>query len=132
MDVFIIVIVMVVVVSIEMLLCVEVIDKFDLQKNVMLINCEFKVQGMGNIIFGLVGGLLIIQVIVRSLVNIVFGGKIKLLVIMYGVFLLVVVLVILFMFNLILLVLLVVILIVVGYKLIKLVMFKVMYQNGWE
>ena len=87
---------------------------------------------MGNIISGLVGGLPITQVIVRSSANIAFGGKTKLSAILHGVFLLVAVLAISSMLNLIPLASLAAILIVVGYKLTKPVMFKVMYQNGWE
>lgn len=131
-DVLMVVVVMVIVVSIEILLSVEVIDKFDFQCNIILINCELKVQGLGNIFFGLFGGLLVIQVIVCSLVNIVFGVRLKFSVIMYGFFLLIVVVVIGGFFNLILFVLLVVVLIIVGYKLVKLVIFFVMYCVGWE
>ncbi|MCP4866832.1 MAG: SulP family inorganic anion transporter [Alteromonas sp.] len=132
MDVLTIAIVMAAVASIETLLCVEATDKLDPHKNVTPTNRELKAQGMGNIISGLVGGLPITQVIVRSSANIAFGGKTKLSAIMHGVFLLVAVLAISSMLNLIPLASLAAILIVVGYKLTKPVMFKVMYQNGWE
>lgn len=132
MDVLTIAIVMAAVASIETLLCVEATDKLDPQKHTTPTNRELKAQGIGNIMSGLVGGLPITQVIVRSSANIAFGGKTKLSAILHGIFLLVAVLAISTMLNLIPLASLAAILIVVGYKLTKPVMFKIMYKNGWE
>ena len=61
--------------SLETLLCVEASDKIDPEKNVTPTNRELLAQGTGNIISGLVGGLPITQVIVRSSANIQSGVK---------------------------------------------------------
>ena len=52
--------------SLETLLCVEATDKLDPRKRVTPTNRELIAQGSGNIISGLIGGLPITQVIVRS------------------------------------------------------------------
>ena len=61
--------------SLETLLCVEATDKLDPHKNVTPTNRELLAQGTGNIISGLIGGLPITQVIVRSSANIQSGGR---------------------------------------------------------
>ena len=61
--------------SLETLLCVEATDKLDPRKRVTPTNRELLAQGTGNIISGLIGGLPITQVIVRSSANIQSGGK---------------------------------------------------------
>ena len=63
--------------SLETLLCVEATDKLDPRKRVTPTNRELFAQGTGNIISGLIGGLPITQVIVRSSANIQSGGKTK-------------------------------------------------------
>ncbi|MBU3022240.1 SulP family inorganic anion transporter [Aestuariibacter sp. A3R04] len=131
-DVITVALVMAAVASIETLLCVEATDKLDPQKNTTPTNRELKAQGLGNIVSGLVGGLPITQVIVRSSANIAFGGKTKLSAILHGVFLLVAVFAMANLLNHIPLASLAAILIVVGYKLAKPAMFKVMYKTGWE
>lgn len=119
-----------VVASLETLLCVEATDKLDPQKRTTPTNRELKAQGVGNIISGMVGGLPITQVIVRSSANISFGGKTKLSAIMHGVFILICVLSIPHVLNLIPLSSLAAILFVVGYKLAKPSLFKRMFANG--
>jgi len=59
-----------VVASLETLLCVEATDKLDPEKSVTPTNRELIAQGTGNIVSGLIGGLPITQVIVRSSANI--------------------------------------------------------------
>ena len=61
--------------SLETLLCVEATDKLDPHKNVTPTNRELLAQGTGNIISGMIGGLPITQVIVRSSANIQSGGR---------------------------------------------------------
>ncbi len=131
-DVITVAIVMAAVASIETLLCVEATDKLDPNKNITPTNRELKAQGFGNICSGLVGGLPITQVIVRSSANIAFGGKTKMSAILHGLFLLISVFSIATMLNHIPLASLAAILIVVGYKLMKPATFKVMYKNGFE
>ncbi|MEQ1743631.1 MAG: SulP family inorganic anion transporter [Candidatus Nitrotoga sp.] len=124
--------VLAIVASLETLLCVEATDKLDPYKRVTPTNRELKAQGLGNIISGLIGGLPITQVIVRSSANISFGGKTKLSAILHGVFLLISAITIAGLLNRIPLASLAAILIIVGYKLAKPALFKQMYQLGGE
>jgi SulP family sulfate permease len=124
--------VLAIVASLETLLCVEATDKLDPFKRVTPTNRELKAQGLGNIISGLIGGLPITQVIVRSSANISFGGRTKLSAILHGVFLLISAITIADLLNMIPLSSLAAILIMVGYKLAKPALFKEMYNLGWE
>lgn len=118
--------------SLETLLCVEATDKLDPDKNVTPTNRELLAQGTGNIISGLIGGLPITQVIVRSSANIQSGGKSKASAIIHGFFLLISVMLIPTLLNKIPLSVLAAILFVVGYKLAKPALFKKMFQLGWK
>ena len=124
--------VMAIVASLETLLCVEATDKLDPYKRVTPTNRELKAQGLGNVISGMIGGLPITQVIVRSSANITFGGRTKMSAILHGVFLLISALTIASVLNMIPLASLAAILLMVGYKLAKPSLFKQMYQLGWE
>ena len=119
-----------VVASLETLLCLEATDKLDPFKRVTPANRELKAQGVGNIISGLIGGLPITQVIVRSSTNIQSGGRTKMSAIMHGVVLLLCAMVIPKVLNLIPLASLAAILFLVGYKLAKPALFKQMYGLG--
>ena len=125
-------IVLAIVASLETLLCVEATDKMDPDKRITPTNRELKAQGLGNVISGLIGGLPVTQVIVRSSANISFGGKTKMSAILHGVFLLVSALTIASILNMIPLASLAAILLMVGYKLAKPSLFKQMYKLGWE
>lgn len=118
--------------SLETLLCVEATDKLDPHKNVTPTNRELLAQGTGNIISGLVGGLPITQVIVRSSANIQSGGRTKLSAIIHGLLLLISVILIPTLLNKIPLSVLAAILLVVGYKLAKPRLFIQMYKLGWK
>ena len=118
--------------SLETLLCVEATDKLDPHKNVTPTNRELLAQGTGNIISGLIGGLPITQVIVRSSANIQSGGRTKLSAIIHGFLLLISVILIPTLLNMIPLSVLAAILLVVGYKLAKPAVFKEMYKLGWK
>ena len=120
-----------VVASIETLLCLEATDKLDPDKNITPTNRELKAQGVGNIISGLIGGLPITQVIVRSSTNIQSGGKTKMSAILHGFILLISAALIPTLLNKIPLASLAAILFLVGYKLAKPSLFKSMYNNGW-
>ena len=120
-----------VVASLETLLCVEATDKLDPYKRVTPTNLELKAQGIGNIISGLIGGLPVTQVIVRSSANIQSGGRTKMSAIIHGFMLLFAVMLIPGILNMIPLATLAAILFVVGFKLAKPVLFKQMYQLGW-
>ena len=125
-------IVIAIVASLETLLCVEATDKLDPDKRITPTNRELKAQGLGNIVSGLIGGLPVTQVIVRSSANINFGGKTKLSAILHGVFLLISAIFIAGLLNLIPLASLAAILLMVGYKLAKPSLFQQMYKLGWE
>jgi len=118
--------------SLETLLCVEATDKLDPHKNVTPTNRELFAQGTGNIISGLIGGLPITQVIVRSSANIQSGGRTKLSAIFHGFLLLISVILIPRLLNMIPLSVLAAILLIVGYKLAKPSLFKTMYNLGWK
>lgn len=118
--------------SLETLLCVEATDKLDPKKRVTPTNRELLAQGTGNIISGLIGGLPITQVIVRSSANIQSGGKSKMSAIIHGFLLLISVILIPRLLNKIPLSVLAAILFIVGYKLAKPALFKKMYQLGWK
>jgi len=118
--------------SLETLLCVEATDKLDPHKNVTPTNRELFAQGTGNIVSGLIGGLPVTQVIVRSSANINSGGRTKLSAIVHGFLLLIFVLLIPNLLNNIPLAVLAAVLFIVGYKLAKPELFVKMYKLGWK
>lgn len=119
-----------VVASLETLLCVEATDKLDPYKRVTPTNRELIAQGVGNITSGMIGGLPVTQVIVRSSANIQSGGRTKAAAFFHGVLILICVMAIPTALNLIPLASLAAILFVVGYKLAKPTIFKQMYKLG--
>ncbi|MBD1395908.1 SulP family inorganic anion transporter [Pontibacter sp. JH31] len=121
-----------IVASLETLLCLEATDKLDPYKRISPANRELKAQGVGNIVSGLLGGLPVTQVIVRSSANIQSGGRTKLSALIHGVLILGSVIAIPGLLNMIPLASLAAILIVVGYKLAKPALFKSMYRGGWN
>ncbi|MCL5127044.1 MULTISPECIES: SulP family inorganic anion transporter [unclassified Algibacter] len=131
-DVWIVAFTIALVASLETLLSVEATDKLDPHKNVTPTNRELLAQGTGNIIVGLIGGLPITQVIVRSSANIQSGGMSKMSAIIHGLLLLISVVVIPKLLNMIPLSVLAAILLVVGYKLAKPSLFLKMYKMGWK
>jgi MFS superfamily sulfate permease-like transporter len=131
-DVWIVAFTIALVASLETLLCVEATDKIDPNKNVTPTNRELLAQGIGNVLSGLIGGLPITQVIVRSSANIQSGGRSKMSAIIHGFFLLISVILIPTLLNKIPLSVLAAILLIVGYKLAKPALFKQMYDLGWK
>ncbi|MBI1193860.1 MAG: SulP family inorganic anion transporter [Bacteroidetes bacterium] len=117
--------------SLETLLCVEATDKLDPHKRLTPTNRELKAQGLGNIASGLIGGLPITQVIVRSSANIQSGGESRLSALFHGILLLVSVLLIPGVLNLIPYASLAAVLVMVGYKLAKPAIFLEQYRRGW-
>lgn len=118
--------------SLETLLCVEATDKIDPEKRVTPKNRELIAQGIGNIASGMIGGLPVTQVIVRSSANIQSGGKTKAAAVIHGILLVASVIAIPFLLNKIPLSVLAAILLIVGYKLAKPALFKSIYQLGWR
>ena len=116
--------------SLETLLSIEAVDNLDPDRNVTNTNRELLSQGFGNMLAGLIGGLPVTSVIVRSSANVNSGAKSKFSAILHGVFLLVCVIAIPSLLNKIPLSALAAILLLTGYKLCKLAVFKQMYNNG--
>jgi MFS superfamily sulfate permease-like transporter len=129
-DVYKTAVVLAIVASLETLLCVEATDKLDTLKRVTPTNRELKAQGVGNVISGLLGGLPVTQVIVRSSANIQAGGRSKASAIIHGVLLVVSVIALPTIMNLIPLATLAAILLVVGFKLAKPSVFRKMFRQG--
>ena len=121
-----------IVASLESLLSVEATDKMDPAKRSTNTNRELVAQGCGNMVSGLIGGLPVTQVILRSTANIQSGGKTKLSAIMHGIFLLVCVIAVPHVLNLIPLSVLAAILFIIGFKLVNPSAVKEMYKQGWS
>jgi MFS superfamily sulfate permease-like transporter len=121
-----------VVASLETLLSIEAVDKIDPLKRVSPTNRELIAQGTGNIVSGMLGGLPMTSVIVRSSANVNSGGKTKMSAIFHGMLLLLSLLFIPSLINMIPLSCLAAILLVTGYKLTRFALFKHMYHKGWD
>ncbi len=121
-----------VIASLETLLSVEATDKLNPDARITPTNRELLAQGSGNIVSGLLGGIPLTQVIVRSSANIQAGGKTKLSAIFHGMLLLICTLAIPSILNQIPLASLAVVLIMVGYKLAKPAVFKEMFKEGQD
>lgn len=118
--------------SLETLLCVEATDKLDPHKRVTPTNRELLAQGTGNVLSGLIGGIPITQVIVRSSANIQSGGQTKFSAIFHGFLLLTSVILIPGILNMIPLSVLAAVLLLVGFKLAKPSTFRSIYLSGWK
>jgi len=130
--VYVVAVTLAIVASIESLLSVEAADKLDPYKRNTPTNQELKAQGIGNIVSGLIGGLPITAVIVRSSANINSGARTKMSAILHGFLLLACAIFIPNVLNLIPLSCLAALLLTVGYKLAKISLFKEMYRQGWR
>ena len=119
-----------VVASLETLLCLEAADKLDPRRRITPTNRELLAQGAGNIFSGLIGGLPITQVIVRSSANIQSGARTKLSTILHGLLIFTTIIVIPDLLNQIPLASLASILLVVGYKLTNPPLFRKMYAGS--
>lgn len=118
--------------SIETLLNLEAAEKIDPKKRYCSRDKELMAQGIGNTLSGLLGGLPITSVIVRTSVNVQSGNKTKLSAIFHGLLIMVAVLLIPNWLNAIPLSSLAAILIFVGFKLASHKTFISMYQKGKE
>jgi MFS superfamily sulfate permease-like transporter len=77
-----------IVASLETLLSLEAVDKIDTLKRVSPTNRELVAQGIGNITSGLLGGLPMTAVIVRSSANVNAGARTKVSAVFHGAWLL--------------------------------------------
>jgi len=121
-----------IVASLETLLSIEASDEMDALKRVTNKERELKAQGIGNMISGLIGGLPITSVIVRSSANINAGAKSKMSTVYHGTLLLLSVAFIPSLLNLIPKAALAAVLIYTGYKLAKPALFVQFYKKGWD
>lgn len=119
-----------IVASLESLLSIEASDKIDPMKRFTPPNRELVAQGFGNIASGMIGGLPVTAVIVRSSANVSAGAKTKMSAILHGVLLLSCVYFFPTLLNQIPLASLAAVLIMVGYKLTKPSIFKDLYHKG--
>jgi len=120
-----------IVASLESLLSVKAVDELDPQRRTTPKNWEMMAQGGGNIVSGLIGGLPITSVIVRSSANVDSGGQSKASTMLHGTWLLLSVALIPVLLNLIPLSALAAVLIATGYKLAKPKLFFDRYKQGW-
>lgn len=118
--------------SLETLLSLDAVDKLDPYKRIAPQSRELKAQGLGNMVSGLIGGLPLTAVIVRSSANVASGAKTKASAVFHGLLLLGSVLIIPRILNLIPLASLAAILLVVGYKLTNPKIFKQAIKQGWS
>ena len=130
-DVYTIAIMLAVIGSLETLLSLEAVDRLDPLKRIAPTNRELKAQGLGNTLSGMIGGLPITAVIVRSSANINAGGRTKIASFIHGLFLLLSVLFLTQILNLMPLACLAAILLQTGYKLAKPAIFIAMFRQGW-
>ncbi len=125
-------VIMAIVASLETLLNIKAGEKLDPRKRHTSKDRELLAQGIGNISAGLIGGLPVTSVIVRTSVNIEAGAHSKLSAILHGIFLLSAVLLIPNLLNKIPLAALAAILIHTGYKLSKPAIYKGIYEQGLD
>jgi len=118
--------------SLETLLSIEAVDELDPYQRVTPTNRELKAQGLGNIVSGLLGGLPVTSVIVRSSANVNSGAKTKMSTIYHGTLLLLCVVFIPALLNQIPKSALAAVLIFTGYKLAKPSVFIGFYKKGWN
>ena len=116
--------------SLETLLSIEAIDNLDPERRVTNTNRELFAQGIGNSVAGLIGGLPITSVIVRSSANVNSGAKSKASAVFHGLLLLVSVILIPALLNKIPLSALAAILLLTGYKLAKPAVFAKTVKHG--
>jgi MFS superfamily sulfate permease-like transporter len=117
--------------SIETLLCIEAVDKLDPEKRISNTNRELRAQGVGNILSGLLGGLPMTSVIVRSSANVYAGARTRLSAFLHGVIMMVAVALLAGLLNRVPLAALASILLVIGYKLSSRKIILEMWAKGW-
>lgn len=121
-----------IVASIETLLSIEAGDRIDPFRRHTSSRRELMAQGVGNLFSGMLGGLPVTSVIVRTSANVSSGGRTKMSTIFHGFLLLVAVVAIPQYLNWTPLASLAAVLIMVGYKLTKPKIYTSMFKLGWE
>lgn len=118
--------------SLETLLSLEAADRLDPHKRISPPNRELRAQGIGNLISGLLGGLPVTSVVVRTSANVYAGARTQWSTVLHGTLLLASVLLIPGVLTLIPLASLAGILIVVGFKLTRVSLYRRMYGLGFD
>ena len=131
-NVYIVAVTIAIVASLETLLSLEAVDKLDPHKRISPTNRELKAQGVGNMISGLLGGLPMTAVIVRSSANVDAGGQTRVSAMFHSLLLLISLVLISNVLNLIPLSALAAVLLVVGFKLTKPALYKGQFRLGKE
>ena len=121
-----------IVASLETLLSLEAADRLDPYKRISPPNRELLAQGVGNFFSGMIGGLPITSVVVRTSANVYAGNRTKMSSFIHGVLLFGSTLLIPGLLNLTPLVSLAVVLLAVGYKLTNAGLYKKLYADGWH
>ncbi|KTD08940.1 inorganic transporter and to carbonic anhydrase (bi-functional) [Legionella gratiana] len=121
-----------IVASLETLLNFKAGEKLDKKRRHPSSNRELVAQGVGNVTAGLIGGIPITSVIVRTSINIQAGSKTKISAILHGIFLLFAVMLIPETLNKIPLSSLAAILMHTGYKLNKPSIYSSIYAQGYD
>ncbi|MCA9191909.1 MAG: bifunctional SulP family inorganic anion transporter/carbonic anhydrase [Planctomycetales bacterium] len=121
-----------IVASLETLLNIEAIDKLDPQRRTTSPDRELIAQGVGNAVAGLLGGLPVTSVVVRSSMNVSSGGRTKTAAILHGAILFLSILAVPGLLNLIPLSALAAVLLVTGFKLASPRVFAHFYKRGWS
>lgn len=116
--------------SLQTLLNLEAIDRLDPQRRSSPPNRELVAQGIGNVVVGLIGGIPITSVIIRSSVNINSGSRTNFSAIFHGVLMLVAVMTLPGWLNMIPLSCLAAILLVAGIRLTSPAIFREMWSKG--
>jgi len=130
-DVWVVAATIAVVGSIETLLCIEATDKLDPEKRISDTNRELRAQGVGNMVCGMLGGLPITSVIVRSSANVYAGARTRLSSFVHGAILMAAAAVLAPLLNRLPLAALAAVLFVVGYKLASRKIMVEMWEKGW-
>lgn len=121
---------MAIVASLETLLTLAALDKIDPEQRVSPPNRELVVQGIGNCVLGLIGGIPASAVIVRGSVNISAGARTKLSAIIHGLMIAICIVLLPGLLNQIPLSCLAAILLVTGAKLVSPTTVKRMWDDG--
>ncbi|MCC6537504.1 MAG: SulP family inorganic anion transporter [Bryobacterales bacterium] len=121
-----------IVASIETLLSLEAADRLDPYKRISPPNRELIAQGCGNVASGLIGGLPITSVVVRTSANVYAGARTWMASLVHGLMLFAAALLIPTLLNLTPLACLAAILMLVGYKLTKISLYQRMFAMGWS
>lgn len=121
-----------IVASIETLLSLEAADRLDPYRRISPPNRELLAQGIGNLCSGMIGGLPITSVVVRTSANVYAGARTWVSSFFHGFLLCAAVVLIPRLLNLTPLACLAAILILIGYKLTRASLYTKMYSLGWS